>query len=92
MRLLEGIQHALENGLIPFVLSAGERRGVRLNTSQIINALVIAAITAGVTSFATVKVIENELSNQRYLIDETRSDMKELRSRVDSLQSRGSTP
>ena len=89
MRLWEGIQHAIDSGLVPFVLSTGERRGVKMNLSQIINALVIAALTAVATSFATVKVLEAELSNQKDLINDTRSDLRDLRNRVDSLHTRG---
>ncbi len=84
MRLWEGLQHAVDNGFIPFVLAAGERRGVKVNLSQIINALVIAGITAVATSFATVKVIENELQNQKELIQDARQQMRELRNRVDN--------
>lgn len=89
MRIWEALQHAADNGLIPFVLSVGDRRGVKMNTSQIINALVIAAITAMATSFATVKVLEAELTNQRNMLMETRSDLRDLRNRVDSFHTRG---
>lgn len=57
---------------------------MKVNLSQIINALVIAGITAVATSFATVKVIENELQNQKELIQDARQQMRELRNRVDN--------
>ena len=89
MRIWEGIQHAIDSGFVPFVLSAGDRRSVKMNVSQIINALAIAAITAMATSFATVKVLEAELTNQRNMLMETRSDLRDLRNRVDSFHTRG---
>jgi len=48
-------------GLLPFLVTGVEKRSVSLQ--RVSEGLIIAAITAGITTYGTVKVIETELGH-----------------------------
>lgn len=82
MRIMEVIQHAANSGYIPFIAMAGERRSVKVSPSQIINALIIAVVTASVTSVSTVSALQSEMQNTKDLLKETRQEVAALRDMV----------
>lgn len=85
--LVETIQGAINHGWIPFVMSMGDRRSVRVNMGQLINALTVAAITAAATSYVTVVSLKTEMDYQKTLLAETRAEVAALRAMVYDVKS-----
>lgn len=65
--------------MLPFMASAVAGAGAKLSFPRIIEAIIIAAISGGLTMWVTVSVINTELTHLKTSVNELKADIKELR-------------
>lgn len=63
---------------LPFMMSATSG-ATKLSFPRLIEAIVIAAISGGLTMWVTVSVINTELKHVKGSVEELKADIKELR-------------
>jgi hypothetical protein len=65
---------------LPFM--AAVSGGAKLSFPRLVEAIIIAAVSGGVTMWVTVSVINTELTHVKDSIQELKADIKELRGMV----------
>ncbi len=77
--LHEKLRHAA--AFLPFMLSVGEHP--KLHLTRIIEAIVIAAMTAGITMYGTQKVLEERIG---HVANQVRQNQQDIRAVDSALQ------
>jgi len=69
-------------GVLPFMLSLQNEGASRVNIQRIVEAVIIAGVTAGLTMYGTQQVIKVQIENLKAQVLENRADIKDLDSNL----------